>query len=1024
MALSQGVITSPVVVGRASTMEQLRRCLDVVQGGSTQTVLLTGEAGIGKSRVVREVARHARSRDFIVVQGDCFPNDLQCPFAPLLDLLRSDLAVAGEPARKLLVHERFTLLTELFRDTNLSEEKNHPEQEKRRLFMVLANYLTQRASTAPLLCIVEDVHWCDDVSLEFLYYFTRRTSVQPILLLITFRDDEMTSALTRFLAHLDKEHLAREFNLAPLTQPDVETMLTTIFEPSAPLRHEFVVAMHRITEGNPFFIEEILRSLPENDTLDLTRGDQTNSALLQVPRSIHAAVQRRLEGLSVDAHRLVTLASVIGREFDFALIEQLCATDELYTLQGGAVSDARLLTAIKLLVAAQIIVELTPDRYAFRHALTRQAVYATLLSRERREVHGRIGATIEQMYAGGLESHLVDLALHFQIASKWDKCWRYAAIAAERAFHLHLPGAAVAHFGIAIEALEHLRQTPPPAMLIQRGRAWEMLGDFDAAHSDLVRALDLAIDLPEPNAEWESLRALGFLWSSRDYATAGEYYRRALAVAHTLDSPAVLARSLNSMGNWHANANEDETALVYHQRALDLFTVFDDEAGLAETCDLLAMARFLAGDLVQSRFFARNAIERYRRLDDQPGVAACLVTMVLTGNSLQSDTLPLPSVDAEDLPACSQEAIRIARENDLRGLEAFCLASSAFLYAGRGDYAIALPYIEQARAIAQEIRHHQWTILSCFASALIAADLFALDTAHGFITRALEVATACNAGYWQTLAAATCASILVQMGKPDAARAMLDAIQTGGIHRGIVQSEVVPTSVAARRYWATWVELALLEGDAAEALHLCAALERAAAGMGEVVRAPRVTLLYAEALTALGRHDEAATLLADLIAQLEAIEGRALLWRAQRALGALQQTRTHTPTDAIAFAAARNTVQEIAENIRSASTAADAPAFLATFLAATDARIPPPPASAVSRAKRQPERARPGGLTTRELEVARLVEKGISNREIADVLVLSERTVESHVGNILHKLGFVSRTQIAAWVAKSGLSRS
>jgi predicted ATPase len=196
-----------------------------------------------------------------------------------------------------------------------------PEQEKRRRFEVLAHFLTHQAGKHPVLLVVEDLHWSDDISLEFLHYLARRCSVHRHLLLLTYRSDEVRPSLRHFLAQLDREHLAQEIPLARLTREEVEAMLRAIFALPRSLRLELPDQLYGLTEGNPFFIEEVLKSLLAAGDIFYTNGrwDRKPLGELHIPRSVQDAVQQRTDHLSQDARRVLTLAAVAGRRFDFAL---------------------------------------------------------------------------------------------------------------------------------------------------------------------------------------------------------------------------------------------------------------------------------------------------------------------------------------------------------------------------------------------------------------------------------------------------------------------------------------------------------------------------------------------------------------------------------------------------------------------------------------------------------------------------------------------------------------------------------
>lgn len=264
-------VMCPVFVGRAPERDELHRLIDQSRSGQGQVALVCGEAGVGKSRLVAEAKAYATTQGFLLLQGNCFPNDIAYPYAPLLDLLRSLLvsnSATLTAAVKTLARNIFPLLPELVPDQAIPLAPLEPEQEKRRLFAVLTKFFLDFSPQSPVLLIVEDVHWSDTNSLNLLHHFARHFVSHPILLLVTYRHDEIRPELRRWLAQIDRERLAQEIRLETLSRKQVDEMLSVIFVQRQTafdmrrfLHGEFLDTLYTLTEGNPFFVEETLSSL-------------------------------------------------------------------------------------------------------------------------------------------------------------------------------------------------------------------------------------------------------------------------------------------------------------------------------------------------------------------------------------------------------------------------------------------------------------------------------------------------------------------------------------------------------------------------------------------------------------------------------------------------------------------------------------------------------------------------------------------------------------------------------------------
>jgi len=327
---------------------------------------------------------------------------------------------------------------------------------------------------------------------------------------------------------------------------------------------------------------------------------------LHIPRSVLVAVQRRLDHLSPGAREVLSLAAVAGRRFDFALLQQLTRRHE-----------AELVQLIKELITAQLVVEESEEVFAFRHALTRQAVYTDMLARERKTLHRTIAETIERLSAETLEAHLGDLAYHFYAAGAWVKALEYAQRAGEQAQHLYAPRAALEHFTHAVQAARHLAVPAPLDLFRARGQVYQILGEFEHARSDYEQALHAALNTHNRVAEWQSLLDMGALWTERDYEQAGDYFHRAIELAREMGDQSTLAHTLSRVGNWYANREQPHEALHYHQEALGIFHRLNDQHGLAETLDLLGTTSLAAGLLPSGVTYYEQAIALLRALGDR-----------------------------------------------------------------------------------------------------------------------------------------------------------------------------------------------------------------------------------------------------------------------------------------------------------------------------------------------------------------------------------------------------------------------
>lgn len=962
-----------------------------MRGGDGATVLISGEAGIGKSRLVREAVKQSDSfkeSDCSLCIGHCYEHDRALPFAPLADVLRKIPPVLDEqsdlPLPQLL---RFAPdLAARFPNVQLAPAAE-PEQDKRTLFRALARLFIEQLDR-PRVIVVEDLHWCDDVSLELLLFLARRIRQHPVLLLLTFRSDEIASSLSHFLAALERERLAEEIALGRLMPDHTRDVIRAIFN-QPQVRAEFLDAIQARTDGNPFFIEETLKALVSAGDIYVERGVWTRKPLneLSIPRTVQDAVQRRVQALSMPAQRALRVAAVAGQRFDVALLQVVTTLDE-----------AELLDCLRELMAAQLIEERSADAFAFRHALTREAAYASLLRRERRRLHSEVGDVLQASGASDAA-----LAYHFFEAEAWDKALTYARQAGEQAQRLFAPNEAIEQFTRAIKASERVALTPNPspnrrgALYRARAQAHETLGHFDEARADYEAALAEAQARHDTRSEWENLFSLGFLWTGRDMAKAGAYLDKALDMARQLDDPAALGASLNRIGNWRMNMEQADDALRLHEQALAIFEPLDDTAGLALTHDLLGITHMIRGDYVAAAMHHDRAAVLFRAADERMSLSSTLATTAMRGGCYQGDTSVFAPATVEECWQLGSEAIAIARQIGWRAGEANANAYLALAMGSRGAYARALQCARDGMDIALDI-DAIWEGVAHIAFGKTHHDCLSLDSARMHFEQAVAYARRVGATEFFNTAASFLASVRIAQSDLRAARGLLAELP-----------EVAPreTQTTSQRLMAcARAELLLAEGRVGEALDVIEGLIAIAPHTAEGGVVPRLWLLRGEALARLNRAGEAERALEDGARAAQAQHLLPAQWRCHLALGKSLLSRRSRDAAQAQFDAARAIVQALMEDLPDE-------ALCESLRAGFDALLPGAPEPTLLQAAKRAF----DGLTAREREVAGFVAQGKTNKAIAEQLVVSERTVEKHVENAMGKLGFSSRAQLAVWAA-------
>jgi DNA-binding CsgD family transcriptional regulator len=1003
-------VVCPTLIGRDPEVGAVRTLIERARGGRGQVALIVGDAGVGKSRLLRAMMDEARTEGFLLMRGQSFEADVSIPYAPLLDLVRlftesASPAVVSHvlaPAAAELIAV-FPELRPLLPDV-VPSPASDPDSDKRRLFHALARTVSTLAQTQPVFIAFEDVHWSDDATLDLVFHLARSHASQPVIIGLTRRTDEGTPRLERLITELERARMLTEFPVRTLTRDDVRAMLAAIFGPVTNLGDEFIDLLHNLTEGNPFFVEETLKALIVAGDLAPRDGGWRALSLerVRVPRTAAEAVRRRLATLTVAARALASTAAVAGRRFDFALLQALTDSDE-----------RGLLALVKELIAAQLVVEESAERFAFRHALTREAIYADLLARERLALHRDVAAALERTHEGQPDAVVEALAYHAWEAGEWERAARYSARAGQHAMSLSAPREAVAHLDRAFQASERAGIPIGVELRLARGWANETLAEFEQANDDFTAALEQARAVDDHRSAWEALHALGLLWAARDYARAGEYRREALALARTIGDGSLLARSLNRVGNWHVNLDEPQAGLPHHEEALVIFEALGDRRGVSETVDLIGMAHHIGGDQHAATKSFDRSVALFSAVDDRRGLANALGLLALAGGSFHvaANTPFLSAAVPDELR--TPQSLRLAREIGWRAGESFLRYTIGDSLGWRGEYDRALPLAREALEIAQQLGHLQWTAAARRLLGEMMLDLLVPELAREQLEAAHEIAQRLGSRVWMRWTAAPLAIARIRLGDPAGAAELLDdAARLGYAGRVQAPADAPSLTLGERHLWLARVELALAEGRAADALSIADARLAAehAADPRNRLGVPRLTLLRVNALAALERFDEAAAGVERARDEATRQNAHPVLWRVEAAAGHLHRAQRQRLEARRSFDRALGIARELAEAVPDET-------LRALFEKGLADAVPAGPAPSAARLAKEEF----GGLTRRERDVVQLVAQGKANKVVAYELGIGERTVEGYVTSALAKLGFDSRTQLATWALSRGL---
>jgi tetratricopeptide (TPR) repeat protein len=526
-----GQIAPGVLVGRDADLARLRELIEATVAGRGGVAVVTGPLGIGKTGLIEEAITFARLRGVTVVTGKAYES--APPYEPFARTLR-DLA-RGVDSDTLAARlgdaapEFVALIPELARQLpRLSESASgSPDDRKNRLFAGVAQFLGATGAATPILLFLDDMHLADAATVELLQHVARRADASRLLLVVAYRSDEVPSIpagrkFAQLMHALGREEFCTTLTLHPLTEDQVIDLIKVMAShPTRPV--VFGRRIFETTEGNPYFIEEVIKGLFEQGTLyikdgqwstdldDAVRAAAADYSMLSVPSSVHGAVEARLRTLNEQTRQMLTSAAVIGKQFSFDVLLAVAGTDE-----------TTLLDRVEEALRAQLIREVRgagEDVYEFAQPMLRRVLYESIPRRRRRLLHRQIGETLEQTAARRLEPHLEALTQHFSEGEVPEKTLQYARRAAQKAAVVFAYDDAAAYLRIAIAAADELDATSDRLAMM------ELLGDL--AHragerQETIRAWEDAVQfwrsLPDGSRDdgarlYRKLGEVGTRWS-------------------------------------------------------------------------------------------------------------------------------------------------------------------------------------------------------------------------------------------------------------------------------------------------------------------------------------------------------------------------------------------------------------------------------------------------------------------------------------------------------------------------------
>jgi predicted ATPase len=716
------------LVGRQNELAQLQELwIRAQKEGHSHLALISGEPGVGKTRLAHELIVYAQLGGAVVLRGGCYEYEAATPYMPFAEALRDWVnAHSADELRTQLSSNAFELsrlAPEI--DAKIGPLPPSPplpaNDERLRLFDHIARFLQKIAAERGLLLFIDDLHWADHGTIALLHYLLRRLRNERVLVLAAYREVELDRSrpLSGALVEWNRERLALRIPIGRLPLDGTCAMLCGLLG-LANVSDEFAQLIQRETEGNPFFVEEVVKSLIEQGQI-YRAGDhweRKQIAELTVPQSVREAIGRRLSRLDQACLDVLHMAAALGKTFAFNELEA-----------ASTVSEDQLLDALDKAGEAQLIRSDQDTTFSFTHDKIREVLYEELNPIRRRRLHQRIGESLLRLHAGRLDAHVSDLAHHFAESGDLDMGLQFCVRAAEKAAAVFARDEALTYYERALECAESLNLPQRIAAIEEAvGELYYGRGPFELAVEHYQRALKHATTTSQRAALKTKIGAV--------YAYVGderglEYLQAAEGELDPQTQAGDLARALAMLGRFHHYRLEFDRSVQYLERARELAKPLDDPIILAEIYAYLAGAYQQAGQFDRSNEWAWRTIALGERHDYQYAVAL--------GYEFQAENA-FAIGHWQAALSCAARDREIGEKIGSLARVAWSDLSCAFAYQGLGELTEALAAIERCVTLAEHIGDRRLTIFARSRRATIQIDLGNDDAAQADLDFALTSA--------------------------------------------------------------------------------------------------------------------------------------------------------------------------------------------------------------------------------------------------------------------------------------------